>query len=367
MNSLFLITEYAHGWRGDTLDVKVLTDVTAHLWLLWTDIEPRLHLRSSETRGLAHFQDPDYCFVEWNSIDQDQPGDTLEHIFHMPGFTTTTKRWWRFIGQIAGKPSPSDSAIFTAAYGEENNMITLGIYGEAETLEGEVKLEQGSGVILTRDPAHNSIVIQATGGAGGIPIVESNKARYIMVCGPSKDGFSEAGTGTVTAEGIGLLATLTPAQRKQLYPAGGGYITTSGLWTAYHTILPAVLGTGAIFMVNLFSAGNNPRVYDSAATAGVGFRIEGAAAPPYAIRCYVRNFAAFTLSGYVATCLRQPVLLAVNKIAGPKHQFFINDLTTPVWECTDPIFDVSELYPAIDVTSTGASSHLWLHSVLEKQ
>lgn len=40
-------------------------------------------------------------------------------------------------------------------------MITIGIYGEGPTLEGEVKLEPGDKIQLTRSDDHNSIIIES--------------------------------------------------------------------------------------------------------------------------------------------------------------------------------------------------------------
>lgn len=107
---------------------------------------------------------PYYCFVEFLELEQLEPGDTLHHRFHMPGFAPGQERWYYFYGYQAGELADSVSPVFHVKYDEESEMITLGIYSEAETLEGEVKLEQGDGVTLTRSDGHNSIIITAVAG-----------------------------------------------------------------------------------------------------------------------------------------------------------------------------------------------------------
>lgn len=410
MPDRFLVIEYAHGWRGDVLDIKVLTDTPAHLTLYWTPVNPRLHLRAWLKRGLYYPGDPDYCFVEWTAVDQDQPGDTIEHIFHMAGFTPGATRFWRFAGTIATIQSPSNTAIFTAAYGEENNMITLGIYGEAETLEGEVKLEAGDAIQLTRDPAHNSIIIKAlaagvaslgkfgeapvlTGavkleeGANititrsdannslqlaaiaatlGIPIFESLKRRHPLVCGPSLDGFLFAGTGTPAAIGHALRVALSAGQRGQLYPASWYPINEALPWQAYFIILPATLGSGARFRANTFGYGTNPRPYDSAASKGAGFNIVGAVTPPYSVDVFSRQYAGFTAQVGIATIDQYAHLLSVKRISATQLEFYIDDLATPVATITTNVCDGASYSLGIDVSSSGASTHLWLGGLLEK-
>lgn len=163
----FLLTDYHHGFALGQLHIKVTTDTPSHLWCRYTHVPLRLHMRSDDVRGIKRLGDPQFCFVEWQNLEQLEPGDTLHHRFHMPAFGTGQERWFHFWGTTAGILSRSVSAIFHVKYHEESQMITLGIFGEAQTLEGEVKLEPGDNIVLVRNDGHNSIEIHAT--AGPIP------------------------------------------------------------------------------------------------------------------------------------------------------------------------------------------------------
>lgn len=157
----WLIIGYAHGWRGEVQDVKVITDVECHLFLRYTDKPLRLHLHERRDRGSIALKTPDYCFVEWTEIEEDDPGDHYHHIFHIPSFGPGVELWYYLRGTIDGNLADSVSCAFQVKYHEESQMITIGIYDEEQTLEGEVKLEEGDKIRLTRDDAHNSIIIES--------------------------------------------------------------------------------------------------------------------------------------------------------------------------------------------------------------
>lgn len=114
--SYFFLTEYHHSWVGPTLYVVNTTDVACHLWLYWTADPMRVHKRTTNDRGLSKLADPDYCFVGWTRIEQNEAGDTLEHTFDFGPWAHCNWRWWVFRGQIAGEWSSSLTCIFTAHY-----------------------------------------------------------------------------------------------------------------------------------------------------------------------------------------------------------------------------------------------------------
>lgn len=157
----FLVIGYAHGWRDDNLDIKVITDTPCHLWMRLTEIEPVVHKEGMVFRGLGWMSEPRICFVEFTEIEERDPGDHYHHFWTLPSFGVGIKKWYYFRGEIEGDLCPSISCLFSVKYHEESQMITLGIFGEAQTLEGEVKLEEGDKVKLTRDDAHNSIIIES--------------------------------------------------------------------------------------------------------------------------------------------------------------------------------------------------------------
>ena len=114
--SYFFLTEYHHSWVNDTLYVVLTTDVACHLWLYWTADPMRVHNRTIDDRGLEKLADPDYCFVGWTRVEQNEPGDTYDHTFNFGPWAHCNWRWWVFRGEIAGNPTTSVSCIFTAHY-----------------------------------------------------------------------------------------------------------------------------------------------------------------------------------------------------------------------------------------------------------
>jgi len=51
---------------------------------------------------------------------------------------------------------------------------SLGEYGDSTTLKGHVKLEEGSGVTITRSDAHNSLILAAAGGGAAHNILDGD-------------------------------------------------------------------------------------------------------------------------------------------------------------------------------------------------
>lgn len=61
-------------------------------------------------------------------------------------------------------------------------VIDLGVYGEEPTLAGHVKLEEGAGITITPDEAHNSLVIATDVPPGyardGYALAKSGTGHY---------------------------------------------------------------------------------------------------------------------------------------------------------------------------------------------
>lgn len=112
--SRFAITGYSHFWVGTTLYLEIYTDISCHAFVRWTDHEPRIHLRSLARRGYDFMKDPDYCFIEWNELEQLEPGDTRSHLFIWPDWSVGQTRWYYFYATISGLVSPSQYGIFRA-------------------------------------------------------------------------------------------------------------------------------------------------------------------------------------------------------------------------------------------------------------
>lgn len=115
-SSRWYMTAYHHTWVDDYLFATLTTDIPCHLWLLWTIQPMRMHNRADFDSGVGWYWEPRYCFVEWQTVEQEEAGDTLTHHFHFPGWATCQWRWWVFAGTIAGERSPSVSPIMSAHY-----------------------------------------------------------------------------------------------------------------------------------------------------------------------------------------------------------------------------------------------------------
>jgi len=110
------MVEYHHAWEDSLLKVALRTDVDAHLWLYWTDVETRMHLREDSDSGVRWKWAPRFCIVELNAVEQNEPGDTEWHTFNFGPWTECQTRWWIFAGYINSVQSPSVSPIMKAHY-----------------------------------------------------------------------------------------------------------------------------------------------------------------------------------------------------------------------------------------------------------
>jgi len=94
----------------------VHTSAPVHLWTFYTDVEPRRHLKSRVVRGVELPWDTYFCFVAWKMLEQDEPGDTLEHTFTWIDWPACLTRWFTHRGTVAGEWSPSAGPIFKYHY-----------------------------------------------------------------------------------------------------------------------------------------------------------------------------------------------------------------------------------------------------------
>lgn len=121
----FLTLGYAHGWRNDTLDIKVTTDIDCHLWCRYTDSPLRIHLTERDDRGLTTMKTPDYCFVKWIEIEEDESGDHKHHIFHIPNVSPDSIRWFYLRGTVAEKVSLSVTTVIEVKHHKEQEVQPL--------------------------------------------------------------------------------------------------------------------------------------------------------------------------------------------------------------------------------------------------
>ncbi len=109
----WMITAYQHSWVGTTKKLEITTDVAVHMYCRHTSVEPILHKRTAFKRGLAKMEEPDWCFVEYCDIEQEEPGDTLTHTILIPDWYVCQTRWWYFWATESAVPAISNTAIFS--------------------------------------------------------------------------------------------------------------------------------------------------------------------------------------------------------------------------------------------------------------
>lgn len=158
LTTRWVVTDYQHNWLNGYFTVHVTTDIPAHLTMLYTGKAIRLHLRQKVIRGVSKLTVPDYCFVEYQALDQEEAGDTLVHTFTFGPWEPGQCYSFRFIATIDGEPSSSDSGIFLVCY-HDPGVFELGIFDTLPYLHGAVNLKAGSGIELNYDEANHAIMI----------------------------------------------------------------------------------------------------------------------------------------------------------------------------------------------------------------
>jgi hypothetical protein len=90
----------------------VTTNVPCHLYMLWTNHEPWTHPVPGIRRGAAVTKEVRYCFVDWISNQQIEPGDTMYHTFIKEPWAICETRWFTFKAKVNDEWSPSVGPVF---------------------------------------------------------------------------------------------------------------------------------------------------------------------------------------------------------------------------------------------------------------
>lgn len=106
------LKDLQYTYLDDGFTLVATTDVPCHLFCRMTSTPPRKHALPSYRRGLYLQGDIRFCFVVYEDNEQDEAGDTLIHTFVKDAWPVCERRWFYFIGNILGFPSPSESPIF---------------------------------------------------------------------------------------------------------------------------------------------------------------------------------------------------------------------------------------------------------------
>ncbi|MBA7585924.1 hypothetical protein ES708_27917 [subsurface metagenome] len=104
-----LYLSYSH--TATSVIITCTTNNPCHLTCYYTDKQPLRHATSRVVRGLSLPWGAYWCFVAWNSVEQQEAGDTLTHTFEVPDWSYCQTKWFTFRGTVAGEVSPSVSAL----------------------------------------------------------------------------------------------------------------------------------------------------------------------------------------------------------------------------------------------------------------
>lgn len=112
----FAILELSQHPRPASIIVSCLTNNPCHLTCYYTAKEPVRHRTSLVKRGVALPWGAYFCFAAWNSVEQQEPGDTLIHTFEVPDWSYCQTKWISFRGTVAGEISPSVGPLIKKHY-----------------------------------------------------------------------------------------------------------------------------------------------------------------------------------------------------------------------------------------------------------
>ena len=107
----FAVLEVSYLHQLTSIIITCRTNNPCHLTLYYTEKEPVRHATSLVKRGLAVPWGAYFCFVAWNSVEQQEAGDTLIHTFEVPDWSYCQTKWFTFRGTVAEVLSPSVTAL----------------------------------------------------------------------------------------------------------------------------------------------------------------------------------------------------------------------------------------------------------------
>ncbi|MBA7579666.1 hypothetical protein ES708_21540 [subsurface metagenome] len=107
----FAVLEVSYLHKPTSIVITCRTNNPCHLTLYYTEKEPVRHATSLVKRGLAVPWGAYFCFVAWNSVEQQEAGDTLIHTFEVPDWSYCQTKWFTFRGTVAEVLSPSVTAL----------------------------------------------------------------------------------------------------------------------------------------------------------------------------------------------------------------------------------------------------------------
>lgn len=109
---------YQHSWVGNVKHIVLTTDRTCHLWAVVSSSYPYNRDRHVIWRGMERRHGLDVYFTPEFTIEQIEPGDTMDHTFDIPGWFYCYQRYWYFMGTVEGFRSYSNTCFFTQHFTE---------------------------------------------------------------------------------------------------------------------------------------------------------------------------------------------------------------------------------------------------------
>lgn len=137
------------------------TSRAAHLYAHYTNQEPVRTLLPRIRRGLQIFCYPRWAFTSQGYIEQTEPGETIEHTFDFTPWASCITLWILLSAQTDLTIKDSSGPILKY-HNYFLGILSIGEYSDPILLTGAVKLEAGTGITITRDDAHNSLIITRT-------------------------------------------------------------------------------------------------------------------------------------------------------------------------------------------------------------
>ena len=107
----FAVLEVSYLHKPTSIVITCRTNNPCHLTLYYTEKEPVRHATSLVKRGLAVPWGAYFCFVAWDSVEQQEAGDTYIHTFEVPDWSYCQTKWFTFRGTVAEVLSPSVTAL----------------------------------------------------------------------------------------------------------------------------------------------------------------------------------------------------------------------------------------------------------------
>jgi len=96
--------------------IVTTTDTACHQWLRHTLVAPQKHPKPVMRRGLLIMYDARFCFVAFDDLEQNEPGDTFTHTFTWTGWENCQTRYFYFWATNLGEPMKSTSPLFSKHY-----------------------------------------------------------------------------------------------------------------------------------------------------------------------------------------------------------------------------------------------------------